>query len=590
MSLNKKQKILVSVVSGLILLVVIGIITINLIVGNIIETKIKDALKEKDAPGYSIELRKVNANILTGNINLKDVKLIPDSLFLEQIKKGEGIKSVAMDLHVGTFRLAGIGILKALRKDINIDKILFKKAKLKIYVGKKPEQHKEKPESVINLDSIYMKGMDGVMIGGIEFIKCQFEVYNLEKDQLVISSNDLEVEISEIALKELDGNNDYFKLHYKNIEVTLEEEKINLPDGNYYVKLGRVYFNLSDSLLEVDNLIIEPTYEDKYELARKLKYTSEIFDVTVKKISILQIDISKIVENGQYFIDSVKVDGLDLNILMDKRLPFNEDKRPKLPNETIKNAGIPIFIKHIGITNSRLNYQEKMENSEALMTAVLGDLDVQVSFITSITDSIATGKSMVAKLRSNFMEKTPLSVNFDFPLYSKTDTFYFSGHLASAKMKEFNKASFPAMGVKFVEGDLKGITFSGSANSTNSKGEMTMLYDNLQAEVDKKDPEKDKNKFLSWIANTVVHTSNPGKNNKLRIASMEFERIPYKGFGNYVWKTLQSGIVATVTPTGKKVRTITHDHNASSTNTDTDESLSKKEARKKAREEKKDRK
>jgi len=554
MSLNKKQRILVYIVSGLVVLAAIGIIIINVIAGNIIESKIKGALQSKDTPGYRIELRKVNANILTGNINLKDVKIVPDSLFLEQIKNGESSKSTAFDARVGTFRLAGIGIFKALRKDINIDKILFKKAKLKIYVGKKSEQQEETPESVINLDSIYMKSMDGVMIGGIEFIKCRFEVYNLEKDQLVISSNDLEVEISEIALKELDGNNDYFKLHYKNIEVTLEEEKINLPDGNYYVKLGRVYFNLSDSLLEVDNLVVKPTYEDKYELARKLKYTSEIFDITAKKISVLGINIDKIVGNGQYFIDSIKIDDLDLNILMDKRLPFNVDKRPKLPNEAIKNAGIPIYIHHIDIANSRLNYQERMPKTTELMTAILGNLDVQVAFATSIEDSIATGKSMIVNLRSRFMNLTPLRVDFDFPLISSVDTFYYAGHLSSAQMNEFNKAAYPAMGIKFNKGQLDEISFSGSASPRFSKGEMTMLYHDLEAEVSKKDL-LNTSKFLSWVANAVLYTSNPGKNTDIRIVQMNFERVPYKGFGNVVWKTLQSGIINTVLPTGKTIDT-----------------------------------
>jgi hypothetical protein len=68
---------------------------------------------------------------------------------------------------------------------------------------------------------------------------------------------------------------------------------------------------------------------------------------------------------------------------------------------------------------------------------------------------------------------------------------------------------------------------------------------------------------------------------------MEFERVPYKGFGNFVWKTLQSGIVATVTPTGKKVRTTKEDQNSASVKSKTEEKISKKEARKKAKEEKK---
>jgi hypothetical protein len=109
------------------------------------------------------------------------------------------------------------------------------------------------------------------------------------------------------------------------------------------------------------------------------------------------------------------------------------------------------------------------------------------------------------------------------------------------------------MGLKFENGQLDNINFSGSASPRFSKGKMTMLYNDLEADLSKKDFEN-KNKFLSWLANAVLYTSNPGKNTEIRIVQMEFERVPYKGFGNLMWKTLQSGIMHTVLPTGKTIQ------------------------------------
>jgi hypothetical protein len=84
---------------------------------------------------------------------------------------------------------------------------------------------------------------------------------------------------------------------------------------------------------------------------------------------------------------------------------------------------------------------------------------------------------------------------------------------------------------------------------------MTMVYSGLTAEALKKN-EKDKGKFMSFLANTVVFSSNPNKREKLRVAQMGFERVNYKGFGNFVWKTLQTGIVNTVLPTGKSEKQV----------------------------------
>jgi hypothetical protein len=317
-------------------------------------------------------------------------------------------------------------------------------------------------------------------------------------------------------------------------------------------------------------------------LAKKLKYTSEIYDIDVDQIKVSSFNFESMINDGVFIIDSVMINGINLNILMDKRLPFNTEKRPKLPYQSVKQLRFPLYIGSLKINNSYLKYQELMESTSEPMTAILGDLNIQVHFLTSIKDSLITRKSMTVNLQSKFMEQTPMFINFDFPIYNPIDTFYFSGHMGSAQMSEFNSASFPAMGLKFEQGRLNEINFSGSANNQFSKGTMTMLYSDLQADIAKKDLEK-KNKFLSWAANAVTHVSNPGKNNKIRVASMAFERVTYKGFGNYVWKTLLSGIMNTILPTGKTVKEdAKHTRNQAAK-----EELNKKQEQKSKKEEKK---
>jgi hypothetical protein len=371
---------------------------------------------------------------------------------------------------------------------------------------------------------------------------------------VLLKNEDLKFELNDFSLDELEGNNNYFSLHLEHAKLELVNEEFLIPDGNYHLKFGRIYFSLADYMLELDKMSFKPTYENKFELARKLKFTSEIYDVTAEKILLGPLDLKKLFGDGALYMDSVYVSGLNLSILMDKRLPFNMDRRPKLPNEALKGMKLPLYIGKIVIKDSYLKYQEKIKDAKGLMTAILGDLNAEIEFATSVKDSIKTRKPMKILLQAKFMEKTPLTLHFNFPLYSRVDTFFYSGYMASARMKDFNKASLPAMGLKFDQGNLKKITFKGSANAKVSRGEMTMLYDNLEAEIVKKKAD-DKNKFVSWAANTVIYKSNPGKNNKLRTASMEFERVPYKGFGNFVWKTLQSGIIRTVVPSTKSTKT-----------------------------------
>ncbi len=556
MKLSKKWKKNIYILGGILVFLAVIVLSINLIIGHIISNKVRQALDKMPEKNYHIDVRTVRANILTGNINLKDLRITPDSLYLKRLKTGKANNSTAIQLHIPTLRFAGIKILDAISKgSIRLRTILFKKADLTIILGKKPEKKvPKKASSGLDIDSIYIAGLNGVSIGSIEFRKSKLEIYDLVKEKVLLKNEDLRFELKDFSLEELEGNNDYFSLHLEDAKLEMKNEKFLIPGGNYYLEFGRVFFNLADYSLELNDMIFTPLYKDKYKLARKLTYTSEIYDVSVRKIKIGAIDFKKLFGQGAVYLDSVMVDGLNLSILMDKRLPFNTKRRPKLPNEALKNMKLPLYIGKIVISNSYLNYQEKIEGSKDLMTAILGDMNANISFATSVKDSIKTRKSMEIELRAKFMEKTPLFVYFKFPLYSSVDTFYYSGEMASARMNYFNKASLPAMGLKFKKGKLQKVTFRGTANPNFSKGTMTMLYTDLEAEIVKKN-EKDKNKFVSWAANTVIYKSNPGKNNKLRTASMEFKRVPYKGFGNLMWKTLQSGIVRTVVPSTKSKKT-----------------------------------
>ncbi len=552
MKLSGKQKKAVYIIGGILVFLAILVMAANLIIGHIIGNKVREALDKQKEKNYHIAIRTVRANILTGNINLKDLSITPDSLFLERLKKGDANKSSAVELTIPTLRFAGINLFEAISSQtIILRKILFKKAHLKMIFGKKPKiKPPIKEQTKLDIDSIYIAGIDGIEIGSIFFDRCKLEIYDLVNDKVLLENNELEFEIKDFYLQELEGDQDYFSLHLENIKLDLKKEKFMIPGGNYSLFFGHIYFDLTESLLELEDMQFKTTYKDKYELARKLKYTSEIYDISVKRIKISSIDIRRLINTGELVIDSIDVEQLNLSILMDKRLPFNKERRPKLPNEALQSMKLPLYIGKMSLKDSYIKYQEKMESAKDLMTAILGSLDTQISFATSIKDSIKTGKSLIINMQAKFMENTPLTLNFVFPLNSRVDTFFYAGHLSSAKMNGFNKASLPALGLKFKKGDLKEINFNGSANATISKGTMVMLYSDMEAEFVKKKA-AEKNKFMSWAANTVTYSSNPGKNNKLRTASMEFERVPYKGFGNFMWKTLQTGIMRTVIPSSK---------------------------------------
>lgn len=313
---------------------------------------------------------------------------------------------------------------------------------------------------------------------------------------------------------------------------------------------------MPDSSIVIRDLKYWPQYDDLDKMARDQKYTKEIFKVSVGEIKIFQYNARWMVRQGGFFMDSIQVSDLDVNILKDKRYPFNETLRPKLPHQSLKSLKIPLDIKKVILENGDLKYQEKNEGEKDLMTVSLNDIDATIENITSVQENISQGAVLRIHLKTKILGKASADVRFAMPLNSYADTMYFTGYVGSSSMKPFNKATIPALGIEITDGKLNSVDFSGSANDHHSSGEMTMRYEGLEAEVYKKES-KEANKFVTWVANAAVHNNNPGRNGKLRVALMEFDRVMYKGFGNFIWKTLQSGIMNSVSPAGKNERTET---------------------------------
>lgn len=556
MSLTKKRKILYIILGTIICILVVVILSINYILAGIIEGKITNALDNLPDKNYHITLEDVGVNILNGNVNLKGLQIEPDTAFIEALKNGETDKSMAVRVSVPLFRLAGLNMKNAItEKEIDIRKILFKNAALQLIVGKKKTTKKpaidQEVDKEFQIDSIQIEGLNGIKLGKFELSNFSFEIINAQSNEIVLDNKDLNLIVAGVNLIKLSGDGDFFRLQAKNGYVELTEENLKLPGGLYQIAMQKMRLDFSDSTMVIEKFKLKPQIEDRFEMARKLKFTEGIFNVAVDEIIVSTIDIRRLINHGELFLDNIAVSGANIEIFKDKRMPWNLDNRPKYPNQALRTMAFPLYIREITVEKSKLKYYEESAKTFGNLDVQLDDMKASLTHITSFKDS--TRKPMEANLRARLYNSAAMTVDFLLPLNSPVDTFYVSGSLGNSDMTKFNPALFPALGMKITKGNLNSVTFKARANRRYIDGEMVMMYDGLETEVVKKDA-KSENKFMSWLANSVAKKSNPGKNDRLRTASMLFERDMYKGFINIAWKGVQMGLVNTISPAGKIVK------------------------------------
>lgn len=543
-----KNKYLKKIIIFIIIFLAI-IFTANIFISNLVENKLTELLLKNNSEYYTTTLEKVKFNLLERSISVNGLVMKPTDLSISELKRNDSISKELQKISLSSVKLNGIHFYKTIiNKEIEVNELELND--LIVQKLKNPNSKKIKFEKKsFNLDSIYIDKINGFQINKIDINNISYQIVDIISNDTIFQHKPLSINLDGFKLNNYYDH--YFKIEPIKDQFEINDVRIHLTKKQYTLDIKAIHLDFDKEIISIKNIRYKPTM-DLVALSKTYKYNDAALDFDIENIKIFNYDLHKTVKNEGLFIDSILVSGMKLDIFKDKSKPWNPNKIKTLPNVALKHMDLPLYINKIKIENSLLKLEENFGNKDLLLKLALYDINAQITNITSIKEFREQPMKIV--FRTHLMNRAPLKANFIFPLKDNQTTFYFNGSLGATKFKYFDEAIFPVLGLKILKGDLQSLVFSANADNISSNGKMTMLYDDLEAKIFKS-KSNEKNKFLSWSVNKIIHNSNPGKKkkSKIRIAEMHYNRINIEGFGSYLWKTLQSGITNTIAPGGKTI-------------------------------------
>ena len=540
MSFNKKYKIAIGIILSLALILLLG----SVIISRIISQKVVQILEDQNVENLHVSIEKTKFSLFDRSLVFNGVHISPNDSAMLKLQENMLDKKSLQKISISRLKFKGIHLIPLLfSKHLNINKLIIDDPLYQHFTNGEKDTSKgdKKP---LKLDSIRIEQLKGFQLDIINVTNLKVQVIDAINKDISFENKPLDFEVSGFKLEEIAA--DYFKLVPIEDVFEMTRIKVEFPKIKYLFSIDALKYNFGEDHLQISNLKYKPTV-NKLTLANSFIYNTEVYDLDIKEIKIYALDFEKILSNKGLFIDSIQLSQLNMEIYKDKRKPFDLSKRPKLPHQKLKTLKMPLLIHKISANDSELIYEEKLEHKDVLMKVTMKDLNINMFNITSVKEY--RNAPLKIDLNTQLMGKANLNVDMLLPLADDQNTFFFSGYLGPSKMTSFDSAAIPALGLNVLNGQIENISFQGSANNFTSKGSMKMLYHDLEAEVFKKKT-AEKNDFLSWPVKNLVHKSNPGNNGEVREATMKFERVMYKGFGNFLWKTLQNGIVNSIAPFG----------------------------------------
>ncbi|MGY3052724.1 hypothetical protein ACVWYG_000920 [Pedobacter sp. UYEF25] len=537
-----------SILGGIVLVLIVAAFILSVKWKPLLTEKIKEGVYNGSHHLYTINFDKINLNLVTGSLALRNVTLTPNISVYDSLKIANVAPANIFEIKLAKLQLTRISILKAyFDKEVSLKEVVLENPSIKMTHNKVSK----KPDSLKNDSTIYQKlskTLKSVHVNTISIKDADF-VY---VDKSVASSGNtllkhVDIKVDDFLLDSLSGRDSTRFFYTKNIGFQLIGYKSLSKDKMYTMKIDSIFGSTKSREITISNFKMIPMFKE-LAFARKYKVQKDRYDLTFGKIKFTNVDFLGLSSDQNIMADKLSLANAKVFVFMSRESPAPPglDKAKNFPQIALKKLRIPIKLDTINIKDLDVTYSEYSPASKKIGTVFFKNSNGSILNVTNDSLELAKNHHALVNLNTSLLGKSSLNLKIDFDLTAKDGAFSYSGNMGKFNMTGLNSLSVALGLVKIETGQIDKLSFNASGNTNLASGSLSMRYHNLKVELlsDDIDGKGTKKKgFLSFLANTLlVNDKNPKDGETPREATMSNTRIASASFFNLMWKTIFVGI------------------------------------------------
>jgi hypothetical protein len=507
----------------------------------LVDPLVRSLLESNKPMNHRIDYRKIRVNLISREINIKDARIYPDSTLIKD-------ENIWMEVRVDLIKLTNFSIKDLLMtKALKIGDIIVLNPEVSIHM---PVEVTKKTVVVVAEDSVKTEKAQALKSISLDRVVISGGTFRLVRNDVVLaSSNEISFLAKDILLVK-NSKEEPIGYTYGEVILALSNIKLRSETGLYDISLDNFSINKQDSSVILTGFKMKPKF-DKKDFTKHLEFQTERFDLEIGTILIGEIGYKRLLDGQPLNISKVILDSVNADIYKDKTIPFDPNKFPKFFNESVLKIPIPVDVDTVMVTNSRLLYNELAEGRTEAGLITLEDFNLQIYNLTTHPEDDTLENVMQADIQANIMGEGPMNVQVTFPLEGELRQLKCKGSVGSMHLSPLNAMLEPLINIKFNAGTVTRMSFSFSGDDNTSTGWMEFLYKDVDIVILNKDAAKEIG-IASFLANSMTNSNNPetGKS-KIKSVEIDAERNKNRGPINFIWKTIQSGMVRTILPVSK---------------------------------------
>lgn len=317
--------------------------------------------------------------------------------------------------------------------------------------------------------------------------------------------------------------------------------------------VARVAIDLGRGSATVRSLRLAPQGSDA-DWVRRNRRRHDRIAVGLDSARLDGLAVGEWVRLGIYRANTLRIDGLDLDVLSDKRLPPGRPGRHLNPQQWLAQTAPPLAIDSVHIAG-KISYRERGKDSPAAGVLRFEQLNVSIAGLRSIAEqgqALALADSVRFVARTRLMGAGLLELNVTMPPFSKEFDMHWWGSLGPMRATALNQFLNGAQGVKFTRGRVRSISFDAVVKNGRARGRVVPRYDSLWVEV----PGVARKGFLSGLrravakfaANQFVVREENGVNTgeKVRVGPINHRWRTSETLIKFLWISLRDALMQVV--------------------------------------------
>jgi hypothetical protein len=539
---SRKRKRLIVILSALTLIILIVVLSFDRILEGIVKRELNSQLRNPENSLYQFRFDNLRLGVLSGNLKITGLEILPTDSASNLLHSGK-IKSL-IHTRAQSFEIENFRYMKLIRNGImKISSVRFSGIDTEYIIN--PEAKKVKQKNTSTLHELFS---DEFQEADVETIQIQADKIHFRKLQDSLSF--FQIDSISLQIDDVLANQETLEqtipVNFKNIQLSSGHFSMNSME-NYEISTESIDLDILDSKLTINGFQLKPKYS-REDFNNKIRYNDDLFSIRTKSIVFNDLQLTEFASEEIAHIHSLTIEEPEIEIYRDKRLPDAPFKYKPLLAGSIHKIPLNILVDSLLIRQGKLSYEEQTDVSDQPGKVFFDPFYISAYNITNDSVKIAENSELLIDFQGNIMAAATLKSSLDIDLSSKNESFTVRGSLEPVSGTVFNPMVENLLPVTIHSGDVSRTEYYFMATDNASMGQLILEYENLKVDVQKKKDHNKKATLISLVANGLVKGKNLPEQGSYNRGSIQFERRKDRAIVNYLWKSIQSGIISIIAP------------------------------------------